>query len=179
VALARIGCGVAGGLAAAAAAFREQVFDPRTPAAAAVLLTVLFAGLLALVRARLLGVAVALALVGGAAHGALEGPFDPLAVVARALGGLGALLVAVVFDALARDGYRFGKFLIAGPLLGGVLLALSPLTVFHDVPALHALRPLLFEVYLGVVVGDGVALGVELAEAFPATAADDEAVARG
>ena len=52
-------------------------------------------------------------------------------------------------------------------LLGGVLLAIGPIVGYHDLIAFDAVRPLLLQTFLGVVVGDGVGLGIELGELIP------------
>ena len=73
--------------------------------------------------------------------------------------GLGLFLVALIFDLLARGGWRFGKFLVAGPLLGGVFLALAPITELATVNVHNAAGMLLFRLALGVLIGEGVGRG--------------------
>jgi hypothetical protein len=58
----------------------------------------------------------------------------------------------------------FGKFLILGPLIGGLYLALTPLVEFHALTSSSVMWILLEHVLLGVVIGDGAGLGVEVAE---------------
>ena len=86
----------------------------------------------------------------------------------RALAGVslavGVLLVAWIFDNLARRGVLFGKFLIAGPLLGGVYLAIAPLAEFHSLTWTRAIDTFASYAFLGIVIGDGVGLGAEIAE---------------
>jgi hypothetical protein len=78
--------------------------------------------------------------------------------------GLGLVLVSTIFDLLARRGHRFGKFLIHGPLVGGLYFAVTPLGEYFALGPNGALRTLLFHVFLGILIGNGVAFGVELAE---------------
>lgn len=81
--------------------------------------------------------------------------------------GIGAFTVAAVYDRLAARGYRLGKCLVAGLLLGALYVAATPAALL-GVPAG---RPVLLEVLmnalLGIVIGDGVAFGVEMAELLP------------
>ena len=76
----------------------------------------------------------------------------------------GVFLVALIFERLARHGVRFGKFLVTGPLLGGVCLAVAPLSQFHALSAYDSFDPLMVQLFLGIVIGDGAGLGVELAD---------------
>lgn len=76
----------------------------------------------------------------------------------------GILLSAWIFDLLARRGMPFGKFLVLGPLLGGVFFAITPLAQFHTLTATGSMRTLLFNVLVGLVIGNGVGFGIELAE---------------
>jgi hypothetical protein len=76
----------------------------------------------------------------------------------------GLYLVALIFDLLARRGILFGKFLVVGPLLGGVYLATVPLEAFFDVTGSHLMSHLMRHVFLGLLIGDAVGLGVEIAD---------------
>jgi hypothetical protein len=78
----------------------------------------------------------------------------------------GVFLVALIFDQLGRHGVRFGKFLVAGPLLGGVCLAVAPLSQLHALNMYDSFDPLMVQLFMGIVIGDGAGLGVELAELF-------------
>ena len=87
--------------------------------------------------------------------------------LAGVLLGLGILVVAEIYSELADSGFRFGKFLLVGPLLGGVLLSVTPIRDFHALILYDAVRPMLVQLFMGVVIGDGVGLGLELAELIP------------
>jgi len=79
----------------------------------------------------------------------------------------GAFLVALIFAYLGLYGVRFGKFLIVGPLLGGVCLAVAPLSHYHALSVYDSFGPLMIQLFVGIVVGDGAGLGVELADLLP------------
>ena len=49
-------------------------------------------------------------------------------------------------------------------LIGGLYLALTPLVEFHSLTSNSVMWILMEHVLLGVVIGDGVGLGVEVAE---------------
>jgi hypothetical protein len=79
------------------------------------------------------------------------------------------ILLALVYDALARQGFRIGKFVLMGPLLGGLYVAATPVTLLQGtttVDAEHSMTTLLLNCFLGIVIGDGVGLGAEIAELF-------------
>jgi hypothetical protein len=76
----------------------------------------------------------------------------------------GTYLIALIFDLLARRGILFGKFLVVGPLLGGVYLATVPLAVFFKVSGSDLMPYLMRHVFLGLMVGDAVGLGIEVAD---------------
>lgn len=79
---------------------------------------------------------------------------------------LGFYLVAVIFDRLARLDFRFGKFLVAGPLLGGIYFAATPLASFAMVQSGQVVS-IWQNALLGIAIGDGVGLGIELLELLP------------
>lgn len=78
--------------------------------------------------------------------------------------GFGLVCVTLIFEILARKGLYFGKFLVVGPLVGGVFLAVAPLEAFRDFALVDASREYLRFAFLGVVIGDGVGFGVEVAD---------------
>ena len=76
----------------------------------------------------------------------------------------GALVTSVLFDALARYGIRFGKFLVLGPLLAGLYVALTPLAEMRRLDGTEQQVTLLRWAFLGVLIGDSAGLGVEVAD---------------
>ena len=174
----RFWLGAAGGLVLGYLAFQQSIFRPDHPAFACVTVGMLTAGMLALVRLGLNAQALALALAYGAFLSSMSPATRWVSGAAGLLLGLGVFVVAVIFDELARIGFRFGKFLVVGPLLGGVFLAVAPLAEFHDLLLFDAVRPLLIQLLLGIIIGDGVGLGVELAELLPSTAAHESPLDR-
>jgi len=162
--LSRFWFGVAFGVLNGFVVFRWSLFQPDQASFECITVGVLLAGSLSLVRMRRHGQALALAL----AYGAFRLSFAPtgrfLAGLAGLLIGLGVFLVAVIYDELARTGLRFGKFLIVGPLLGGAFLAVAPISQFDHLTLFNAIYPLIFQGALGIVIGEGVGFGVEIAE---------------
>jgi hypothetical protein len=163
--------GFATSVAAGYAVFRTSVFDPSGPWFHCVTAGALLAGMLALVRmgrpglCLSLGLAFALVNVG---YAATEGWVHALAesIWSLVLGG-GMLLAAVIYDRLAEEGYRFGKFALVGPLVAGVFLAATPLLLIGPPGEEDALGALLRHLFVGLVLGDAVALGIELVELHP------------
>jgi hypothetical protein len=144
------------------------IFDPSRPAFQILAVGALFALVQALVRARrplpavvlssLVGaMAMALSLARGPAHAISNG------VAGLAVGG-GIFLIAVLYDAMADLGYPVGKFLVTGPLLGGVFLAATPLSGLGGGPPLGLVRACWINAFVGIVIGEGVGFGVEVAE---------------
>ena len=166
-ALLRFWLGTAGALIAGYAAFRGALFQPGHPAFQCITIGMLSAGILTLVRLSLRPQAVTLALAYGVLQLGIAENDRWLAGLAGALVGCGMIVVAEIYDELARMGFRFGKFLLVGPLLGGVLLAIGPIAQYNTLIPFDAVRPLLLQMFLGVVVGDGVGLGIELGELIP------------
>jgi MFS family permease len=115
----------------------------------------------------------ALAVVGGA--GLIEfgrywesGTLAAVAILGWSVAtGVGLWICGVLFDQIGRKGVRFGKFLLLGPFIGGVMMAVTPLMALGPAAPVDLWRALWFNAFLGIVVGDGVGLGVELAELLP------------
>jgi hypothetical protein len=162
--ISRFLAGLAGGLVIGLAVFRGHVFQPGNPAFECLTIGALLAGILALARQSRRGQALALAL----SFAGLRFVLSPVVQLSDALSGLllglGLWVVALIFDLLARGGWRFGKFLLVGPLAGGVFLALAPITELQQLNVLNASSVLMFRLALGMLIGEGVALGVELAD---------------
>ncbi|MDX1389340.1 MAG: hypothetical protein R3344_09125 [Acidobacteriota bacterium] len=79
------------------------------------------------------------------------------------LGG-GVFLSALIFHRLAEMGYAVGKFLLLGPLVGGVYLATTPLAGLSGMLELDVVTSMWLFTYLGIVIGDAVGFGVEMVD---------------
>ena len=160
--------GAIGSAAAGLLAFGFAAFVPGRPPFLAVTVGVLVAGVFAAVRTAKTAGAVALVTGWAALHlgASLEAGWP--AVVVRpgwCLGiGFAACLAAVVFHQLAERGYRFGKFLITGPMMGGFWMAATPIFLLGGEAHERLLAEFLMNAFLGLVVGDGAGFGVETAE---------------
>ena len=162
--LSRFWFGVAFGVLNGFVVFRWALFQPDEAAFEGITVGILLAGSLTLVRLRRHVPALALALSYAAFRLAFAPSGRLSAALAGLLIGLGVFLVAVIYDELARYGLRFGKFLIVGPLLGGVFLAVAPISQFDNMTLFNAAYPLVFQTALGIIIGEGVGMGVEVAE---------------
>lgn len=156
--------GLVGAFSAGLLVFRWRIFDPVDPAFSCITVGALAAGVLALLRScrplQAVGLAAAFALFR-------LGLVEAVGWVPACAGivlAAGILVVGLIFDMLARRGVRFGKFLIVGPLIGGLYLAAAPLLEFHTLTSVGAARTLLQYTFLGVVLGDGVGLGAEIGD---------------
>lgn len=162
--LARFGAGTVFGLGAATLVFRGRLWDPTDPAFQAINSSMLLSALMALVRTSRAGFAAALA----AGYAVMRFGFAESSGWMAASSGIvlaaGALLVALIFDWVAREGVLLGKFLLVGPLLGGIYLAVAPMLEFDSLIASESVRTLLYYVFVGLVTGNGVGLGVEAAD---------------
>ena len=160
----RFWCGVAGSVLFGLAVFGQAVFRPDHPAFECVTVGALAAGMLTLAQLANRGQAIALVLGYAGLRIALAPMLRWSTAVPGVLLVLGIFGVAFLYDLLARSGLRFGKFIVVGPLLGGVYLALAPITELDRMNVLNASSLLTFRLVLGILIGEGVALGVELAE---------------
>jgi hypothetical protein len=164
----RFWAGLGSGIVVGWVVFRGAVFLPDQPEFQCITVGALLAGILALVRLTGVGHALTVVLAYGAMR-SLLGPFASWkAGLSGILLGLGILIVSLIYEELARSGLRFGKFLIVGPLLGGVYLAVSPIADFDDLSVLNAAHYFVFQFLLGFVIGDGVAFGIEVMDRFVA-----------
>jgi hypothetical protein len=162
--LVRFWFGIAGSLMAGLIIFRAAIVIPALPAFQCITVGIVLAAILSLVRLSRHGYAlVVIAVFGVLRLGLVESRGWTMGASGFLLAG-GLYLAAIIFDLLGRRGMMFGKFLILGPLVGGVYLALTPLVEFHALTANGVMRILMEHVLLGVVIGDGVGLGVEVAE---------------
>ena len=160
----RFWAGIGGGLLAGLAVFRSSVFHPTHPGFECLTVGALASGIFTLVRQSHRGQAFAVALAFSGVRFVLSPVVRLNAAISGLALGLGLFVVALIFDLLARGGWRFGKFLVAGPLVGGVFLALAPITELAGMNVHNAAGLLLFRLALGVLIGEGVTLGIELAE---------------
>jgi hypothetical protein len=155
-----LGLGTLGCLFTGFLAFRFSVFDPRLPAFQCVTVGLVAAAIFALVRASFHRHALALAL----GFAALQIPVALRAVIAGLLLGLGLFLSALIFDLLAARGVRLGKWLLAGPLVGGVFLAVTPIAEFARLELSSAANVMVAEFGVGMIIGHGTGLGLEIAD---------------
>ena len=144
--------------------FGERILSPRHGAFECVVLGTLTAAMLALVsRGRRVEAALLIPAYAWLRLAFAEQGSWGIVIVALLLAA-GTYLVALIFDGLSRRGVQFGKFLVIGPLLGGVYLALAPLSQFNALSAYDSFDPLMVQLFIGIVIGDGAALGVELSD---------------
>jgi len=162
--LLRFGLGLGVGLTIAYLVYREAIFDPQSPVFQCVTVGALIAGLLALLRTDRPRHALALAAGFALLRLGFVQSEGWMVAGAGVLQTGGVYLVALIFDLLARRGILFGKFLVLGPLLGGVYLATTPLAVFDRVTGAGLLPTLMRFVFLGLLIGDSVGFGVEVAD---------------
>jgi hypothetical protein len=182
-AILRFAAGVLGTTVAGWIAFRGDIFNVSSPAFQCVTIGVLAAAILAMVRsgytvgALRLVAAFTVLWFGATWH---SGPFAALAMAAWSASiGLGLFLVAVCFDLLSQLGIRFGKFLVVGPMLGGLYFAATPLASLVAGQPQGVLRSLWWNAFLGIVIGDGIGVAVEAIELFiKPTPSDPVGVAR-
>ncbi|NNK62261.1 MAG: hypothetical protein HKO98_03555 [Gemmatimonadetes bacterium] len=164
--LLRFWLGFGGGVGLGLVAFRFAIFDPRLPYSQVVTVGSLLAAVLALRRGGAPGIATFVAVGFTAwqfwiAH-ALPWNQTVSHVLFSGTLAAGILLIAELYQALHERGIRIGKFLLLGPALAGVYLAATPALTLWTVSTSSVLRDLLANMFLGVVIGDGIAFGVEM-----------------
>lgn len=162
--LARFWLGTLGGALAGYAAFGRAIVQPDNPSFESAPLAALVAMMLALVRTGRHAESVAL----GVAYGAVRWTFGGTEIaIASFLLPLAIYATALVFHEVGRAGVRFGKFLVVGPLVGGAAVAVAPLSMYAQIETFDSFKPLMLQLFLGIVIGDGAGLGVEVAESLP------------
>ena len=164
----RFWMGAAGVLTAGLLAFRSRLFSIGDPAFQCLTVGLLVAAVLALIRGRRPLQALALAGAFGLFRLGLIEQIGWVAAVSGFALGAGVFVSATIFDLLVHHGLRFGKFLILGPLLGGVFLAVAPLAEFQVLASVGSMRALMTYIFIGIVIGNGTGLGVEVADAIHA-----------
>ena len=163
-AILRFAFGLSGGVGLSFLIFRQAIFIPQSPVFQCLTLSALLAGILALLRSDRQSQAAALAVAFALLRlGFAQSQGWPVAIAGVMHTG-GVYLIALIFDLLARRGILFGKFLVVGPLLGGVYLATMPLASFFTVTGSELMPYLMRHVFLGLMVGDAVGIGVEVAD---------------
>ena len=168
--LLRFGFGATAGIVAGPLTFGLSVLNPTRPEVQCVTVGLLLAGTLALIRGGQARFAVLLAIAYVVARMGLVRSLGWGAalhsVLSAALVATGVLLVALIYDLLAARGWRIGKFLLTGPLLAGFYFALTPIIDATRLNAADPFAALAWNMLLGLVIGDGVGLGVEVTELF-------------
>ena len=140
------------------------MFQIHSPQFQCVTIGVFVAALLALVRSSRGGLALVLACAFALFRLGLIRSEGWLAGLTGLVQAGGFLLAVLIFDQLARRGILFGKFLVFGPLIAGVFLAAAPMAQFHDLTRSNALPLVIQQLFIGLVVGNGVGFGMELAD---------------
>lgn len=166
--LLRIIAGTLGSTLAGWALFGSKVFQFGNPASQCIFMGTMASAIFALLRAE--RAVQALWFVG--AFGMLQigltwssGPIRCAATVGWSLFiGIGFVTAGLVFDRLARFHFRLGKFLVAGPLVGGIYFAATPLASFAIGRTDQVVIALWDNAMLGIAIGDGVGLGIEILE---------------
>ncbi len=172
VAVVMFAAAMAGSVGAGWIAFRSGIFLPEMPSAQVFTTGALMAGVLTLTRIGKILPAMVLSAAwllyqGGATLGGRNGMTGTAAHLAWSLVlVVGILLIAALWELLLQRGVHLGKCLLTGPLLGGVYLAAAPVTFLHSISPNTVMQSLLLTFFLGIVIGDGVGLGVELVELF-------------
>lgn len=166
--LLRFWVGTAGSISLGLLAFGLVIFDPSRPAVQCITVGLLVSGLLTTVRLGSYPAAVGLVAVFsavrlGTANSVGWGSATYSAFSSLVL-GFGVILIAIVYDQLARKGIRFGKFIVVGPLLTMLFVALVPLAQFQKLVFSDPTETWIFEALLGFLIGSGAGFGVELTE---------------
>jgi hypothetical protein len=148
--------------------FRGSMLDPARPAFQCLSVGLVAALILALVRSGRASACLAIAVSWGAlVLGQSIGAGGGMRLIARPVWALamagGLFLVALLYDALAREGHRAGKFLVTAPFVSGFYVAAAP-AVLAGGSATDVGREILMFALLGLLVGNGTAFGVEVAE---------------
>jgi len=151
------------GAAAGWFVYQQQMFNPLSPAFKVLTVGAAFAGILAMWRcgARAHGVALA---VGYALFClGFVSAYGWISALSGTVVGGGLICISIVYDELAHK-LPFGKFLIIGPLVGGLLAAVTPMVEFHNLIPLAAGDAIIAYARLGWVLGVGVSLGMEISD---------------
>ena len=159
----RFWLGLLGAAAGGLAVYRIEIIDPLSPAFKTLTLGSTFAGMLALWRSSARGHAVALAAGYALFCLGFVNARGWMAALSGTAVGIGLLATTLIFDRLATR-IRFGKFLLTGPLVGGLLFAATPMMEFRHLVPLGAINAMVAYGQLGWILGTGVAFGVEASD---------------
>jgi len=162
--IARTFSGAAGSILAGYLVFGAEMFRSDHLGFRCLTIGTLTAAVIALMRTSRPVQATVLAVAYGLFQLGLARSIGWVAASAGLVVGCGVLLVALIFDMLARRGLLFGKFLLTGPLLAGIYVAATPLAEFNQLTTSNALPQIARAVYAALLIGDSVGLGVELVD---------------
>ncbi len=180
--LLRTVAGLLGSALAAWAAFGGVLLEPALPPFRSLTIGLAFSGIAALYLSGRRGQALFIPVAWAAAQLGLtwdSGALRSLAqtALALALGG-GLFVIAVIYERLAARNWRVGKFLVVGPLLGGLYMAVTPLGLLGVPGHSRAVAELWMNLQIGLVTGDGAAFLMELVD-WALTAVSRKAVPAG
>ncbi len=155
--------GLIGAAAGGLMVYRVEIIDPLSPAFKTLTLGSTFAGLLALWRSAAHGHAMALAAGYALFCLGFVSAQGWMAALSGTVVAAGLVAVMLIFDRLA-DRVPLGKFVVIGPLVGVLLFAATPMMEFRNLMPLGALDAMIAYGRLGLILGTGVALGVEASD---------------
>lgn len=161
--LLRFWAGVLGAAGGGLIVYRLEIFDPLSPAFKTLTMGSTFAGLLALWRSSARGHALALGVGYALFCLGFVNAYGWLSAVSGTAVGAGLIASTMVFDRLAER-IPFGKFILIGPMVGGLLFAVTPMMEFQDLVPLGAINAMTAYGQLGWIIGTGVAIGIEFSD---------------
>ncbi|MDH3627754.1 MAG: hypothetical protein OES25_08870 [Acidobacteriota bacterium] len=162
--LGRFVAGLTGVVGVGWVAFRGRLFDPTGPIFNVLVVGVVASAIVALMRDRHVSHASAVAIGYSVFQLTLWQSRGPLYASSGIVIALGLIVVGWIFDQLTRYGWTVGKFLLLGPLVAGIFFAVAPMMSYHSLTSDNAIRTLLIYLYMGLVTGHGVGIGIEAAE---------------
>lgn len=148
--------------------FHGRMFAPERMEFQVITIGLLTAWIVSLVRAQRVGwgamSVVAFTVYQWASYSPIDTKRAIVQTVAAFFVATGLLLAGIVFDRLGKMGLPVGKFLILGPMVGIMMLAVTPLATLVNVGVPDIPRLLIENLFLGMVIGNGVGIGIELVE---------------
>lgn len=145
-------------------AFRERLFQPWETAFSVLVIGAVAAAILAALRGRRGSHAVAIAIGYAVFQLTLWNVRGLMYASTGIVIASGLLITGWIFDQLGRLGWSVGKFLIYGPMVAGIFLAVAPMMTYNTLTSDNVLRTFLVYLYMGLVTGHGVGLGIEAAD---------------